>query len=188
MTTAGHIMLSLENMFLSEKNIIYLSAQLRRNAKDEMKAWALKQDLDDNESVSMDYIEALDFVNAKFLKKFKEIPVYLSGENGNKYPKAFVEDSFDKYNHIYEMNMNPIDAQFTQVVQRSNANFRYGNKIKSWQTHIHKRNYDRNYHAEGLRDTRELNNLVRGYNMEKIYGPNEFESSDSKMYSYGEFI
>lgn len=182
MTTEKHIANSLEKMFMSDSNIRDITAYIRRDATVEMKRWAIKKNLDDYESVQMDYSEALDFTNNQFVKEHKNKKYELNMAVGQNYPKYYIDEGVERYN---AEDFRKHDAQMTQEVIRSNANFRYGNKFKSWETHLYKRHYDRDEHENGLRDTRELNTLERGYNMDKIYGENPYESSDSTMYNYG---
>lgn len=182
MSTRTHIANSLERMFLSDSNTRDLTAYLGRDATAEMKTYAAAENLDDYESVQMDYSEALDFVNNKFVKERKNKGYELNMSVGQKYPKFYIDEGVERYS-VDDFRTH--DAQLTQEVQRSNANFRYNNKLKKWETSLYTRNYDRDYHETGLRDTRELNTLVRGYRMGKIYGPNDYESADSTMYNYG---
>jgi len=182
MTTEKHITKSLEKMFLSDSNVRDLTAYIGRDAATEMKKWASKKNLDDYESVQMDYSEALDFANIEFSKEHKHKGYELNMATGQDYPKYYIDEGVERYN-VEDFRMH--DAQKTQEVMRSNANFRYGNKFKKWETSLYKRHYDRDEHENGLRDTRELNTLERGYNMEKIYGDNPYESADSTMYDYG---
>jgi hypothetical protein len=179
MTTEQHIGMSLEKMFLSESNTRGMSGRLRRDADKEMKVWASTKNLDDYESVQMNYSEALDFVNNEFSSKHIQGKSELNMAAGQDYPKYIIEDGVENYN-VNDFRTH--DAQFVQEVMRSNANFRYGNKIKEWRIGQHKRHYDKKEHAKGFADTRELNTMERKYNMEKIYAANEYESSDSIMY------
>lgn len=182
MSTKTHITVSLEKLFLSKSNIRDISAYIGRYAAEEMKQWAETHPLDDFESVQNDYSEALDFVNNDFVKSVKDKPYELNMARGQKYPKYYIGEGVERYN---PEDFRVHDAQNTQEVMRSNANFRYNNKIKSWHRSAHVRNYDREEHETGLRDIRELNTLGRGYNMNKIYGNNDYKSSESYMYNYG---
>lgn len=181
MTTEKHIGKSLEEMFLSDSNIRDVSAYIGRNAREEMREWASKKNLDDYESVQMDYSEALDFANIEFSKQHKNKEYELDMSAGQNYPKYYIDEGVERYN-VNDFRSH--DAQVTQEIMRSNANFRYNNKIKQWRIGQHKRHYDREEHENGFRDIRELNTLERGYRMEKIWGPNPYESSDSAMYDY----
>lgn len=181
MTTEQHIVKSLENMFLSDNNIKDVTAFIGRDASMEMKKWAANKNLDDYESVQMDYSEALDFANIEFAKGHKHKGYELNMARGQDYPKYYIEEGVERYN-TEDFRLH--DAQYTQETMRSNSNFRYDNKFKSWETSLYKRHYDREEHENGLRDTRELNTLERGYRMGKIWGPNDYESADSTMYSY----
>lgn len=167
---------SLEAMFLSKANVKELSAYLKRNASGEMKQWCIKNDLDDYESVNMDFSETLDFANKEFITRHKH-PDYERSEIG-KYPKHYIGDSTEGYS-VNDWRTH--DAQQVQEVFRSNANFRHGNKIKSWRIGQHKHHYDRDAHEHGLKSTRELNTFQRGYNMSAIYEKNPYESSDSML-------
>ena len=176
-----YIINSLEKMFLSDSNIRDVTAYLKRDASKEMSEWARTHDLDDYESIQMDYSEALDFANNEFVKVHKNKLYELNMAKGQDYPKYYINEGVERYS-VNDFRSH--DAQTTQEVHRSNANFRYGNAIKKWETSLYKRHYDRDYHESGLRDTRELNTLNRGYRMGKIYGANDYDSSDSGMYNY----
>lgn len=181
MATKHHIEISLERMFLSDTNIRDITAFIGRDATVEMKKWALEKNLDDYESVQMDYSEALDFANREFSKEHKPKSYELDMSAGQKYPKYYIDEGVERYN-VNDFRTH--DAQRVQEVFRTNKNFRYNNKIKSWRTRMHTRNYDRDYHESGLGDIRELNTLERGYRMDKILGPNPYESAESTMYEY----
>jgi hypothetical protein len=183
MSTESKIVKSLEAMFLSKSNTRDLTAYLGRNALKEMKAWAAKKSLDDYESVSMDFSETLDFANTEFVKDHKQKGYELNMAEGQKHPKFYIDEGVERYN-VDDFRTH--DAQSTQEVFRSNANFRYGNKIKQWRIKQHSHHYDRDAHEAGLRDTRELNTLQRGYNMSSIYkgsAGNPYVSSDSIAYA-----
>lgn len=181
MTTRTHISKSLERMFLSKSNIRDITAYIGRDASAEMEKWASTKNLDDYESVQMDYGEALDFANNEFVKVHKNKAYELNTAVGQDYPKYYIDGGVERYS-VNDFRAH--DAQFSQEVQRNNSNFRYGNVIKKWETSLYKRHYDRDEHEKGLRDTRELNTIIRGYRMGKIYGPNDYESADSTMYNY----
>lgn len=181
MTTDSHIYNSIEDMFLSPSNIRDLSAYIGRDVTSDMKKWVSVHDLDDYESIQGDYSEALDYANNNFVRRYKNKPYTLDMSAGQNYPKYFIQDGVERYN-VNDWRSH--DAQCTQETHRSNANFRYGNRFKKWQTSMYKRHYDIESHVDGLRDIRELNNLNRGYNMDKIYGNNPYESSDSLLYNY----
>ena len=181
MTTENEIGRSLERIFLSKNNIRDLSAYIGRNAGKEMNVWASKNNLDDYESVQMDYTEALDFANNKFAKAHKSDGYELNMSTGQDYPKYYIDEGVERYN-VDDFRKH--DAQSTQEVMVSNSNFRYDNKFKAWETHMHKRHYDHEEHENGLRDIRELNTLEKGYNMDKIHGENPYTSADSTMYDY----
>jgi hypothetical protein len=181
MTTGNNIGRSLEKIFLSDTNIRDISAYIGRNAREEMKEWASTRKLDDYESVQMDYIEALDFANAEFSKKHKHGGYELNMSAGQDYPKYYIDEGVERYT-VDDFRKH--DAQSTQEVMRSNSNFRYGNKIKQWNIGQHRRHYDRDEHENGFGDIRELNTIERSYNMDKIYGPNDYESAESTMYDY----
>lgn len=172
---------SLEELFLSDENIKKLSNYAEKNVKDDMVYFANNNLLDDYESVQGDYMEALDFVNDKFIKSISYTINAISTAKGQKYPKGIVLDGVENYT-VNDFRTH--DAQYTQEVIRSNANFRYNNDIKSWRRSAHVRNYDRNEHESGLKDTRELNTLTRSYNMNNIFKDNPYKSSDSHMYNY----
>lgn len=174
---------SLEKTFLSKQNIKDISAYLGRDSTAEMVKWAKKKSLDDYEYISMDFSETLDFTNKEFIKEHNSIKetYTLNMSMGQKYPKLFIQDGVEYYN-VNDWRTH--DAQTVQEVFRSNKNFRYNNEIKKWETSLYKRNYDRQFHSEGLRDTRELNTLVRGYKMDDIFEKNPYESSNSIMYNY----
>ena len=130
----------------------------------------------------MDYSEALDFANIEFSAKHKHKQYELNMATGQDYPKYYIDEGVERYS-VDDFRKH--DAQQVQETMRSNANFRYGNKIKGWRVGQHKRHYDREEHENGFADIRELNTLERGYRMDKIYGPNDYESADSTMYDYG---
>jgi hypothetical protein len=181
MTTKTQIAISLEAMFLSASNVRDISAFIGRPAKKEMSLWTKQRKLDDYESVQGDFTEALDYVNRQFVKLHKNKPYEFSMASGKKYPKYYIDEGVERYN-VNDWRSH--DAQYSQEVFRSNANFRYGNKIKQWRIGMHKRHYDREEHENGFRDIRELSNFQRGYNMKDIYAPNKYTSSDSIMYGY----
>jgi hypothetical protein len=166
-------------MFICTKNIRDVSAYIGRDAGKEMIEWATTQTLDDYESAQGDYSEALDLVNNRFVKLHKTKPYELNMARGQDYPKYYIDEGVERYS---TEDFRQHDAQKVQDVIRTNENFRGGNKIKTWHVSQHKRHYDRGEHEAGLRDIRELNTLERGYNMDKIYGANPYESSDSIMY------
>lgn len=172
---------SLEAEFLHPDNVKLLSSKLKRDVSKEMIGYARHKRLDDSEHLYLGYEEVVRFTNNDFIKTHKLIiPEMKSIGNGEKkYPKVKVDGGVGGYN---VNDFRVMDAQFTDSIQRSNKNFRYGNRIRKWETSLYIRNYDRDYHETGLRDTRELNTLNRGYNMENIYGPNEYDSSNSIMY------
>ena len=174
MTTETQIAKSLERMFLSDSNIKDVSSYLGRPLKKEMILWASKRKLDDYESVQMDYSEALNFANIEFAKKYKLDDVEINMASGNKFPKYYIQDGVANYD-VEDFRKH--DAQQVQSVMVSNANFRYGNKFKKWETSLYKRYYDTKEHENGLRDTRELLTLDKKYNMENIYGENPYKSS-----------
>lgn len=144
-----------------------------------MHNWALHKKLDDYESVRMDYLEALEFANNEFIEEYKPKEVEINTSAGQKFPKYYIAEGVENYN-VEDFRHH--DAKPLPNVMRSNANFRYGNVIKKWETNLYKRNYDRDEHAAGLGDIRELYNIDRGYNMEKIHGANEYASSDFIMH------
>lgn len=181
MTTRKHIALSVEKLFLAKTNVSDVSAAIGRHVLKEMIEWATHNPLDDYESVYGDYSEALDFANKKFINTTKNKPYELNMTHGQNYPKYYIDEGVERYS-VEDFRAH--DAQKTQEIMRSNANFRYNNKIKLWHRSAHIRHYDKNEHENGLRDTRELNTLERGYNMDKIYGDNPYKSSESHMYSY----
>jgi hypothetical protein len=181
MTSTTRIDNSLEAMFLHPRNIRDVSQHIGRDATSEMRGWAAVRQLDDYESVQMDYSEALDFANNEFVKKHKNQEYTLDMARGQKYPKFYVDKGVERYN-VDDWRTH--DAQYTQEVMRSNQNFRYGNVIKKWETSLYTRNYDRPYHETGLRDTRELDTFHRAYSMDKIYGENPYVSSDSLNYNF----
>ena len=173
--------ISMEAVFLSKSNIRDMSVYIGRDASEEMKKWTKTKKLDDYESVQMDYSEVLDYINIEFVKAHKKKSDGVSMQDGGKYPKYKITDNVEGYT-VDDFRTH--DAQYAQEVIRSNENFRYGNRFRKWETSLYKRHYDREEHEAGLRDTRELNTLERGYDMEKIYGENEYTSSDSIMYNY----
>ena len=181
MSTQTHIATSMERLFLSKNNIRDVSASLGRNAVAEMSKWATENPLDDYESVRGDYYETLDFVNNSFIKHARNKPYELNMKSGQNYPKYYIDEGVERYN-VNDFRSH--DAQSTQEVMRTNADFRYNNKIKLWHRSAHIRQYDRDEHENGLRDTRELNTLTRKYNMDKIHAENPYKSSESYMYSY----
>jgi hypothetical protein len=175
-------MSSLSQLFLSRQNIIIISSVIGRNASDEMNKWSSERNLDDYESVQMDFTEALDFANNEFSKAHKPREYELSLADGKtKHPKYFISNAVTGFN---VNDWRTFDAQSSQEIFRSNKNFRHGNRIKPWQASMHKRHYDRDEHENGLKDIRELQTIQRGYNMEAIYGKNQYVSSDSLMYDY----
>lgn len=170
------IMKSLHKLFLCRANVREVSQQVGFNAADLMKTWASKEDLDDYESVQGDYTEALDYINATFIKKHKpRVPDRVTSVGP--YPTVQLSDGLNKLHTVGDLRS--YDAYTRQEVFRTNGNFRYDNAIKRWHVSGHKRFYDRDEHENGLRDIRELNSHVRGYNMDNIYADNPFESSDS---------
>ena len=181
MTTPSRIINSIEGMFLSASNIRDITAYIGRDATKEMKDYASHKPLDDYESIQMDYSETLDFINNDFVKKHKNKGYELSMATGQAHPKYYIDEGVERYG-VNDFRSH--DAQSTQEVHRSNENFRYGNKIKRWETSLYKRNYDRAYHETGLRDIRELDTITRKYRMDKILGPNDYESSESMMFDY----
>ena len=187
MTSIAHIVNSLERLFLGRRNVSWVSNKLGYNALEDMKKWAQENDLDDFESIQMDYSEALDYANKQFMKTKTEVldqvtrELYMTGtsrpEVERKYPKAWIPEGTFNYTVADWRNK---DAYVEQEVFRTNANFRYKNKIKSWQTHLHTRHFDRDPEM-GRKDTRSLETLVRGYDMEAIHGPNPYRD---KYYDY----
>jgi hypothetical protein len=180
MSTESKMLKSLEAMFLGRSNIKYVESRLGRSASIEMKTWTLKQSLDDYESVQSDFSEALDFANKQFIKAHQHEEYGISTAEGQNYPKCYIKGGVEGYNPE-DWGMH--DAQFTQEVFRSNNNFRYKNEIKQWRIGQHKHHYDRVEHEAGLKDTRELNNHVRGYNMKDVLGSNPYVSSDSLLFA-----
>ena len=168
-------------IFLSAGNVKDMTAYIGRDVSTAMRSWAASHDLDDYESVQSDNTETLDFVNAEFAKEHKDDPYELDMADGQNYPKYYIHDGVERYN-VNDWRSH--DAQFTQEVYRDNSDFRYGNKIKKWQTSMSKRHYDRDTHVDGLRDIRELDTIHRGYNMDKIYAGNAYISADSVGYGY----
>lgn len=181
MSTKTHIALSVEKLFLSKNNIRDVSAHIGRYAAPEMIKWANNNPLDDYESVQGDYSESLDFINKQFVNESKNKPYELNMAQGQDYPKYYIDEGVERYS-VDDFRSH--DAQNTQEVMRSNANFRYNNKIKIWCKSAHVRHYDHDEHENGLRDTRELNTLSRKYNMNKIYEENPYKSAESYMYNY----
>jgi hypothetical protein len=168
-------------MFLNKNNTRDISARLGRYAVPEMKKWVSVRQLNKYSSVQNNHIEVLDFINKEFINAHKNKPYELNMAKGQDYPKYYIDEGVERYN-VDDFRAH--DAQSTQEVTRSNDNFRYNNEIKLWNRSAHIRNYDRDEHENGLRDTRELNTLSKGYNMEKIYGENPYKSSESYMYDY----
>jgi hypothetical protein len=179
MTTNQHIATSLEKMFLDKSNIYEISTHIGRDARKDMYIWASKRKLDDYESIRMNYMEVLNFVNIEFYKTHKIDDYEINMSAGNKYPKYYIESGVEQYK-VKDFRIH--NTQQLQNVIRSDANFRYGNKIKKWESSLYKRHYDKYEHESGLGDTRELNTIERGYNMDEIYSKNPYESSDSVMY------
>lgn len=187
MTSIEHIINSLEELFLSSRNVSWVSKKLKYDALEDMKKWAGENELDDFESIWMDYSEALDYANKQFIKTKTNVLDRVTRELSfretsrprveRKYPKAFIPGGTFGYTVTDFRNK---DAYYEQEVFRTNANFRYNNKIKSWQTHLHTRHYDRDSEI-GRKDTRSLETLVRGYNMDNIFSPNPYED---KYYNY----
>lgn len=173
--------MSVESIFLSKSNTLNISTKVGRDVSNNMKVWANKNSLDDYESVHGDLYETLEFANNQFIKTVKNEPCEINMSHGQKYPKYYISDGVEKYD---TEDFRSHDAQYSENVMRSNANFRYNNKIKLWNRSAHIRNYDKDEHENGLRDIRELNNTQRGYNMDKIYDKNPYVSSDSLMYDY----
>lgn len=172
-----------KRLFLSKENIAYLSARSKRDAKDDMIKWVNEYDIDSHRSASGDYSETLDYINRSFLRchpRTKE-GVYDNNHQSGKYPAIHFSDTIN-YGSLY--TVRDFDAYCEQKIFRVNDNFRYGNKIPMWQKSMNRHHHDRENHAEGLRDHRELNTHVRGYNMKNILGPNSWKSSDSHDYNY----
>ena len=181
MTTESHIALSIKRLFTSPRNVRKVSEYIGRNALADMTTWLKTHNLDDSESISGDMSESLDYANATFVKVHKKKGYEVNMANGTNFPKYYIDEGVEYFNVD---DWRSYDAQTTQEVFRTNDNFRYGNAIKKWEIGLHARHYDRAVHEQGLPDIRELDTIQRGYNMEKIYGPNEYESSDSILYNY----
>jgi hypothetical protein len=183
MTSNKKINQSLELLFLSVANTRDLKAYIGRDVRKEMIAYANKRNLDDTESVQDDLYEALEYVNIEFSKPLIAKPYEGKvSKDGAAYPKYYISDGVEDYN---VEGMRQHDAQVTQEVYRTNANFRYGNVIKPWEVSLYTRNYDRDPKAQGLRDTREIANVVsRKYDMSMLSGENPYKSSDSYLYDY----
>lgn len=187
MTSIEHIINSLEELFLSNRNVSVVSKKLKYYALEDMKKWARENNLDDFESIQLDYSESLDYANKQFIKTKTDVLDKVTRELSfsetsrplaeGKYPKAFIPDGTFDHTAVDFRNK---DAYYEQEVFRTNANFRYNNKFKSWQTHLHTRQYDRDSEM-GRKDTRSLETLVRGYNMDNIFSPNPYED---KYYNY----
>jgi hypothetical protein len=172
--------MSLSQRFTSRRNITLLSQAIKRSAAQDVKRWVRTHDLDDYESVHLDRDEELIFANKEFIKKHSANLVPYELKIPGKYPKHYIDNGVENYN---TQDFRTHDAYFTQEVFRTNKNFRYDNKIKSWETHLYKRHYERD-NTEGLRDIRELNPVQRKFNMSKIVGPNPYKSSDSMYYGF----
>ncbi len=164
-------------LFLSQENVRKISEYLQRDAYQEMKQWRARQG--EFDSVFYDNTQTLDYMNSLFCKEYRRPRVEKNITPGRDFPKFFIEEGVENYTPD---DFRAHDAYFDQKVFRTNENFRYGNKIKSWRIGQHARHYDRASHAEGLRDL-ELGNINRGYNMDKIYNRNPFVSSDTLFYS-----
>ena len=187
MTSIAHIINSLEELFLSRRNVLWISKKLGYNALNDMKKWGEENHLDDFESIQMNHSEALDYANKQFIKTKTEVLDKVTKElatrgtsrptEETKYPKAWIPNGTLGYT---TNDFRNIDAYYEQEVFRTNADFRYNNKIKSWQTHLHTRHVDRDPEI-GRKDTRSLETLVRGYNMDNILGPNPYRD---KYYDY----
>lgn len=186
MTSISHIINSLEELFLGIQNASWMSHRLGYNALKDMKKWAKENDLDDFESMQMDYSEALDYANKQFIKTKEEVLDKVTKglaeetfrpDKETKYPKAWIPGGTFGYTTADWRNK---DAYYEQEVFRTNKNFRYSNKIKSWQTHLHTRHVDRDPDI-GRKDTRSLETLVRGYTMDNIWADSPYRD---KYYDY----
>ena len=166
-------MSSLESIFLSRRNVEYLSGKIGRNASLDMKNWTKSHNLDDYESVTNNPNVTVSAINTEFIKKYKKHTTDTSYAMGQKYPKYQVSDNVSGY---YVDDFRKHDAYFTQEVMISNSNFRYGNRIKKWESGLYKRNYDHTEHELGLGDIAERETLQRGYIMNDVRGHNKFES------------
>jgi hypothetical protein len=161
-----------------------------------MKKWAdtVVGDFDTYSSAQGDMSESLAYVNQTFLTwlgrqgRDRAAPISFVGRGQSQhhpesrnYPKLYVEDGVENYD-VDDFRAH--DAQFEQHVMRTNANFRYNNRLLPWQCAMQKRYYDREAFPEGLRDHRELEQPARAYDMSGAWGPNKYTSSDSLMYCW----
>jgi hypothetical protein len=169
-------MASLERIFLSKDNMRDISAYLKTDATMIMKSWAAKRNLDDYESVQLDYTEALGFINNEFVAMYEQQNDPKPVTYGQKFPKYRIKGGVEEYS---PSDYRSHDAQLTQEVFRSNNNFRYGNKLKKWETSLYTRHYDREEHEHGLKDTRELETLERGFCTNGVVAPNPYKGSDT---------
>lgn len=164
--------MSLEQMFMTEENIQYISKKLKTNARNIMENYIKETRLDDYESVTHDFLETLNFINISFIKNNIQKKEYIMPNMGDKYPICKVLGTI---NTDDPSSYGKHDAQYEPDVIISNANFRYDNRIR-WVAGLHRRNYDKSEHEKNLID-RELYGINRGYNMDDIYRSNDYSSS-----------
>ena len=78
--------MSLEQMFMTEENIQYISKKLKTNARNIMENYIKETRLDDYESVTHDFLETLNFINISFIKNNIQKKEYIMPNMGDKYP------------------------------------------------------------------------------------------------------
>ena len=139
--------------------------------------YADTNDLDDTQSLTFNWLESLDFVNSRFIET-----TYAAwgggGWTNHAFERGAPEPDTDvmlgtiagkRAEDVYVDDIRALDAYNYRKTFRDDATvFRNGNKIRGWERQLCVRNYDRD-NTEGLRDTRDLEQPQRGYDMSAIH-------------------
>jgi hypothetical protein len=171
---------SLTEEFLSPRNRGALSRHVGRDVSQEARQWAAGARLDDYESVQGSRLEELQLANRRFVGSLGPRADEWDESWGQKYPGRHVEG---QTSYFGVDQMRAIDAQLEQVVVRTNANFRYNNRIPGWEAALYRRHYDRDAHPEGLKDIRSLEQAPAGYDLSGVFEPSRWTSADSHLWN-----
>jgi hypothetical protein len=144
-----------------------------------MDEWVDSEDINSYEFAFPDWIQLLDFLNMKFLKKYNFLYENTSANQDFADSNVFKltmpvtynnQTQLKQYSHLTADDIRNIDVWQKQDTVRSNGNFRYNNKIPFWQCTMNIRHYDRD--SDGLHnidaDQASLETHVRGYDMSSI--------------------
>jgi len=137
--------------------------------------YAEGEQLEEFEDVTGDTTTELEKANNDFMKTyFYEFQIIPDGQND---PQLISEEKKAVLAHGNYNDLHALDLYNEKNIIRWNRNFRRDNEFPLRQRTVHKRHYERD-NKETLRDTRDLENPIRGFNMENIYNTSVYDDSD----------